>query len=212
MTRCLSSARRGWRFDDLSSGATRLSLPPAARIAIVHRVRGLVGRSMTGMLLVFALVCSTADAQSGTAGNSGVHIDPGSPAAKQYAIPLSQARQIDSGSSSSASSSATAFGAGINPPAPVSSSRSASASRDGRAHRRRSSRVRARKHGKHAATALTPEAKPPAAVLQAANTQASSGGGDGSTLALLGGGVLILVLGGLGGTVLRRTRPSGPAG
>jgi hypothetical protein len=158
---------------------------------------------MAGMLVVLAFGCSTASAHGGTAGGSGVHIDPGSPAAKEYAIPLSQARQIGSGSSSSASSTATAFGAGIKPPASGSSSRSGLGSRDSKArHRGRSSRVGARKH---TATVSSPAATVPAAVLEASSTHASSGG-SGSILALLGGGVLILVLGGLGGTVLRRAR------
>jgi hypothetical protein len=158
---------------------------------------------MAGMLVVLAFGCSTASAQGGTAGGSGVHIDPGSPAAKEYAIPLSQARQIGGGSSSSGSSTATAFGAGIKPPASGSSSRSGLGSRYVKAHHR-SSRVGARKH---TATVSSPAATVPAAVLEASSTQASSGG-NGSILALLGGGVLILVLGGLGGTVLRRARRS----
>jgi hypothetical protein len=60
---------------------------------------------------------------------------------------------------------------------------------------------------KHTATVSSPAVTVPAAVLEASSTQASSGG-SGSILALLGGGVLVLVLGGLGGTVLRRARPS----
>src|SRR5207248_2784205 len=45
----------------------------------------------------------------------GVHADPGSPAEKQYVLPLSQARGTG-GESSSHSSSPRLFGAGIKPP------------------------------------------------------------------------------------------------
>jgi hypothetical protein len=144
---------------------------------------------------------STASAQAGTGLEPGVHIDPGSPAAKEYALPLNQARQAGTGSSSSGSSSGVLFGAGIKPPGSGGTPRSGSGSRDVRAQGRDLA------SGPGGVTASGPQAALPAAVLRASSSQASSGSG-GSILALLGGGVAILVLGGLGGTVLRRSRHS----
>jgi hypothetical protein len=51
------------------------------------------------MLVVLALSTSVAAAHGGL--QPGVHVDPGSPAAKEYEIPLTQASQLGSGSSSS---------------------------------------------------------------------------------------------------------------
>jgi hypothetical protein len=130
-----------------------------------------------------------------------VHVDPGSPAAKEYALPLNQARQTGqasgraagssgSGSSGPGSSSgeASLFGAGIKPP------RGGTGAGGSRA---RASRP-----------AGGPVTAQPAAATDPAVTRAlrESGGGDGSTLALIGGAVAVIVLGGFGGTVLRHSR------
>src|ERR1700694_600364 len=69
--------------------------------------------SISGSLTVLAITYSTALAQANAGLEPGVHADPGSPAAKEYALPLNQARQTGS---ESHSSSPTLFGAGINPP------------------------------------------------------------------------------------------------
>jgi hypothetical protein len=121
----------------------------------------------------------------------GVQIDPGSPAAKEYALPLNQARRTGSreASSSQGESSKTLFGAGIKPPSGGSSTPLHS--------------HRARAHPSAAAAVL------PAAV-RASRSASSSSGGDSSTLVLIGGGVLVLVLGGFGGTVLRHSRRPTP--
>jgi hypothetical protein len=150
-------------------------------------------------VLVLALSCSTAAAQAATGLEPGVHVDPGSPAAKEYALPLNQARQTGAGASSSSASSPPLFGAGIKPPAAGGSSHSGSGSGKGKATGRGGA------SGPNGANASAPRFTLPSAVLRASSSQASSGGG-GSILALLGGGVAILVLGGLGGTILKRSR------
>jgi hypothetical protein len=153
--------------------------------------------SVTCALAVLALGCAPAFAahtvQPTSGLEPGVTIDEGSPAAKEYALALTQARHTGS-KGVSASSSEAPFGAGITPPAsggkgsgPKGGTRGASGT---------SSRSGA--ESGHATPAL------PAAVLGATRTAASSG--NGSVLALLGGGVAILVLGGLGGVVLRHSR------
>jgi hypothetical protein len=154
---------------------------------------------MASALAVLVISCSAASAQAASGLEPGVHIDPGSPAAKEYALPLNQARQTGAsspaGSSSSSSSAAAApFGAGIHPPG---------GSGGGPSHRGPAgsdvSPANASRTNASEARAIIP-----AVVLRSASGRASPGG-DGSILALLGGGVAILVLGGFGGMVLRRS-------
>jgi hypothetical protein len=145
---------------------------------------------------------SAAAAQAATGLEPGVHVDPGSPAAKEYALPLNQARQTGAGASSSSTSSGPLFGAGIKPPGAGGSSHSGSGSGTAKATGRGGA---AGPNGANTAARLSAL---PSALLRASSSQASSGGG-GSILALLGGGVAILVLGGLGGMILKRSRHSG---
>jgi hypothetical protein len=150
-------------------------------------------------LAVLTVSCSQASAQTATGLEPGVHIDPGSPAAKEYALPLAQGRRPGAEPSHQGASE-TLFGAGIKSPpsggTPHSPSGSGSAG---------GSRVA---RGGDQVKAPGSRAGLPAAVLRA--TSAQSSGGDGSLLALVGGGVAILVLGGFGGTVLRHSRRPTP--
>jgi hypothetical protein len=148
---------------------------------------------------VILLALSPTVARADTGLEPGVHVDPGSPAAKEYVIPLSQARQMGAEGSSD-SSSAPLFGTGIGPRGPGGSSHSdssavrmpgaAKASGQGPASRLSSTGVAGRE-------------SLPSSVL-ASSSRAS--GDSGSLLALLAGGVAILILGGLGGAMLRRAR------
>src|SRR4051794_18298133 len=75
-----------------------------------------VTRVSIAVAAVVLATCGATIAPQAAAGvEPGVHIDPGSPAAKEYALPLSQARQTGAGSTPTASSE-TSFGAGIKPP------------------------------------------------------------------------------------------------
>jgi hypothetical protein len=161
----------------------------------------------------------------------GVHVDPSSPAAKEYALPLNQARQT--GSTSQASPTAPPFGAGIHPRGDSGSGSSAggtspqrtaldrarptsvsgtSVSRSGSRRSgsrtpssRTSSGSRSESRTRGSGTSGIPaKSIVPAAVLRASSEHGSSGG-DGSILALLGGGIAVLVLGGFGGVVMRRS-------
>ena len=157
-------------------------------------------------MIALAFGCASASASgtsvqptSGT--EPGVTIDEGSPAAKEYALALSQARHTGSTGSHTSSSEAP-FGAGIKPPG----SPGAGGGSPARGRRKHSG-------GAAGAPARTEAGSPapplPSAVLRADRV---SGSGGGSLLALLGGGVAILVLGGLGGVVLRHNRkPPSPA-
>ncbi|MGH2905083.1 MAG: hypothetical protein ACRDK7_16085 [Solirubrobacteraceae bacterium] len=150
--------------------------------------------STVGVIAALAIGSSAPSSQAATELEPGVHVDPGSPAAKQYALPLEQARQT--GSPGKGSSAAAAFGAGIHPPG----------SGGGSAGRRSASG-----DSVHTLARVSPGASSsgtsnlPAAVLSSASGKASTGG-DGSILALIGGGVAILVLGGFGGIVMRRNQ------
>jgi hypothetical protein len=145
----------------------------------------------------------------------GVHVDPGSPAAKEYALPLSQARQTGAGPASSPGASEPSFGAGIKPPrsgGPGGPGTHGSAGTAGGGRRTSAGSPTRRRtsasSSDHAAAATPP--LPPA--VRRAVAAADSSGGGGSLPALIGGGVAILVLGGFGGTVLRHSRRPTPSG
>jgi hypothetical protein len=152
-------------------------------------------------LAAIALSGAASSAQAASV-EPGVHVDPGSPAAKEYALPLNQARGTGSAPSAAGStqtpSEGTLFGAGIKPPGSGGPPRGSGSAAGGR---RPGASVAGQAQG--AGSASQPPL--PQAVLRAAREQGSSGV-DGSTLALLGGAVAILVLGGFGGTVLRHNR------
>jgi hypothetical protein len=149
---------------------------------------------MAGALAVLVISCSAASVQAASGLEPGVHIDPGSPAAKEYALPLNQARQTGASSPAGSSSAAAPFGAGIHPPG----GSGGGSSHRGSAGSGVSPANASRTNASEARVII------PAVVLRSASGRASPGG-DGSILALLGGGVAILVLGGFGGMVLRRS-------
>ena len=69
-----------------------------------------------GAFAVLAVCLSPTPAAAAPGLEPGVHIDPGSPAEKEYVLPLNQARQTGGGRGSGQSSTATLFGAGVTPP------------------------------------------------------------------------------------------------
>jgi hypothetical protein len=162
--------------------------------------------STAAALVLLATGWPTVTPQVASALEPGVHIDPGSPAAKEYALPLNQARQTGA-ESTSARSSETPFGAGIKPPGSGGSSGSSGSNGGGGKDGSGSARRGAATHGGDSAqgAAGASGAQLPPAVQRAVDAQRSSEGG-GSLPVLIGGGVAILVLGAFGGTVLRRSR------
>ncbi len=155
---------------------------------------------------VIAGACIAAGASPALAAGSGspppgVHIDPGSPAGKQYVIPIVAARsETSSGGNSSAPAGIPTsggpgdpplFGAGVTPPAANTGS---SRARGGHLKKRA-----ARRHlASPSHTPIQPHPAPaiPSSVTAPANSSA--------WLALAGGGALVLLLGGGGGLALRR--------
>jgi hypothetical protein len=160
-----------------------------------------------------AIVCVIVPQGALAAGgpSSGVHVDPGSPAGKQYAIPITSARGETAGTSSgSGSANPPLFGSGVTPPSSGDGSATTTGgARPARATGRslkadRSSRGSAgpgagprRRRATHSGAAPTPSlpADPP--------TQSNLVGGS-TWLPLAGGGALVLLLGCGTGFVLRR--------
>jgi hypothetical protein len=148
-------------------------------------------------LAALAAGCMGGQATAFAAVEPGVHIDPGSPATKEYALPLEQARKTAAPGSSAQT---TLFGAGIKPPGGSSGGGRPRGSSGGAGSSRSGAGAASLRSGAGAASQLDP------ALTSAALRAASRSGDDGSTLALLGGGVAVLILGGFGGTVLRHNR------
>jgi hypothetical protein len=160
-----------------------------------------------GALAVLA-VCLSATPAAATPGvEPGVHVDPGSPAEKEYVLPLNQARQTGGGRSSGRSSTAPLFGAGVTPPRGGGGSTAGSGSSPSSSA---GARTPAARRGAASGKGVPRPAPLPSVVLRTTRSQGSSGG-SGSLLALLGGGLAILLLGGFGGTVLRHNRRPTPS-
>lgn len=152
------------------------------------------------VLLATAVVAGCGCCTVAAALEPGVHVDPGSPAAKEYALPLSQARQTGQGSASRAGAPEALFGAGISS--------------------KRSRPARARPSARGGAPDEVAQSSQRLASARSKATVGASGdlerqapsqqGGSDSTLALLGGSVLVLVLAAFVGVVLRGRRTSHP--
>jgi hypothetical protein len=157
-----------------------------------------------------ATICSTPFAQRAAALEPGVQVDPGSPAAKEYALPVGQARRTGRASSPSSpaqeSAEATSeplFGAGIAPAGGSGSSGGGRSAGGGRATPGKRGAVgRGSPRSKPPATTSP---SPPALVRRVAAGGTSAGGGS-SGLVLLAGGVVVLALGAFAGIVLRHSR------
>jgi hypothetical protein len=152
-----------------------------------------------GAVLVSACVAAT-PAAGQVPVPTGVHVDPGSPAGKQYQIPIPAARQGTSGSSgsgNSASANPPLFGVGIRSP----TSGSTGGGTDSGQTRARSGR----RSVVHKPTRSAPRRRPrssPASSF-AASDKANQAGSS-SWVPLVAGGGLVLLLGGGGGLGLRR--------
>jgi hypothetical protein len=164
-------------------------------------------RAFLAVVLTGVLAVAASPALAGTTTSPGVHVDPGSPAGKQYQIPITSARGETAGQSPNSSSGSTpTFGSGVTPSSSGASSTptATTASPSGRAsaaHRRAAGRPgHASTHGKNGATSAV-------TVTTQANRQATTQSnqvGSGSWLPLAAGGALVLLLGCGGGLALKR--------
>jgi hypothetical protein len=165
-------------------------------------------------VLVAALGLTTAGPALAAPGN-GVHVDPGSPAGKQYAIPIPSARSEaagQSGSSGSSSSNPPLFGVGVTPGGAATGVAAGVSGSTGRAGTGKGTpRTRASGRDRRAGTAggsATQSGASPTASGQgktARRTAESNSVGGTSWLPLLGGGALVLLVGCGGGFFLRRS-------
>jgi hypothetical protein len=160
---------------------------------------------VSGVVALTAVATSWAAlvVQSAAALEPGVHIDPGSPAAKEYALPVSQARGAGEGDGSEGTHEQL-FGAGIKPPG-SGSPRGGSPSAGSGARRGASNSAGASSSGSGGSASDTTHTQPPPLVRRVAGGGSSSGGGS-SLLVLLGGGVVVIALGAFAGVVLRHGR------
>ncbi|MEO6857092.1 MAG: hypothetical protein ABI323_00665, partial [Solirubrobacteraceae bacterium] len=150
---------------------------------------------------------SLAIAAPAFAAGNGVHVDPGSPAGKQYAIPIPAARSMAAGGQgATGSANPPLFGVGVTPGGVAAmtgaSSTGARAARStgGRSNARRRAGAAQTKRAKR--SGLGPQAAGVAA--RDPSSQSNAVGGT-SWLPLLGGGALVLLIGGGGGFLLRRS-------
>lgn len=160
------------------------------------RMRALIAATAA---VVAALVPSAAFAQGSS--QPGVHVDPGSPAGKEYQIPVTAARAEASGgppgSAAGSGADSPLFGRGITPSSGTAGTGASSRTGTGGAPKQSPPTHvahRAGPGGSVAASPLAPAAagSPPGRV------------GSNSWLPLIGGGALVLVLGGGGGLAFRR--------
>jgi hypothetical protein len=143
----------------------------------------------------------------------GVHIDPGSPAGKQYQIPIPAARQETSGatgSGSGASANPPLFGVGVNSPASGSTGGRVAPRRARNATAKRKTARRNTVRGK-AAPARTVRSGtrsrrdvPTSSSGPSTRVEKASQVGSNGWVPLVAGGGLVLLLGGGGGLGLRR--------
>ena len=149
------------------------------------------------VLAVVACLAAPSVAAAKPALSPGVQVDPGSPASKQYAIPLAQAR---AGGTSGGSGSGTLFGSGITRATPASSTPAAPRPRTP-ASRARAGGPTGGDKGSGAVAQSGQVTAAPGARVPAPGRLA--GGGAGSAW-MLGVAAIVLALGGLGGAALAR--------
>jgi hypothetical protein len=170
----------------------------------MYSASGMRARASAAAGVVLIATCFGAPQAMAQSPPNGVHIDPGSPAGKQYQIPIPAARQQASGSSG------TGGGTGANPPlfgVGVGSDQSGSTANGTATSATHSSRAHADKRSRHTRSghAVQRAARSPAhPTPQPTRTYKASQVGSNSWLPLVVGGALVLVLGGGGGLGLRR--------
>jgi hypothetical protein len=155
---------------------------------MVYRCRSL---AIAALGLAFSAPSAFAQAER------GVTLDPDSPAGKEYALPIAQARR-DTGGDSGATKTSPSFGAGVRPDRGKAAGEAAGAETGGSSRKAGSSQLTASQR------AEARDSIDRALTTASLNTADSS---EGSLVLLLGGGVVI-VMGVALGWLLRRRRMS----
>jgi hypothetical protein len=169
-----------------------------------------VGTRAAVAAVLTSFTLATAGPAMAGSGN-GVHVDPGSPAGKQYAIPIPSARSETSGPNGAAgSANPPLFGVGVTPggAAATGGASGTTANSSGtatggstRARAESAARRRSVSHRKRTGSAATT----PIVRSSDHTSPVSNAVGGTSWLPLLGGGALVLLIGGGGGFFLRRS-------
>ncbi len=157
-------------------------------------------------VLILALTASTAAAQE-----DGVTVDPRSPAGKQYALPIDQARRDATGGGpgdrrADGARPTPAFGQGVRPETAAGGSGSPAGDGAPGAAPRSGSPAEATVTGSARTAPSEQQRRHERGDIDRALVKASVGGSGASdgSLALLGGGVAVMVLGVAAGLALRR--------
>ena len=162
------------------------------------------------LLITAAIWLSAAPAMAQQ--DDGVFVDPDSPTAKEYAIPLDAARRQASGGNPSPSGGGAAtpaprFGEGVGDEqaATGASGGGNGGSTGGSASGSGNATGSGTENGSGSSTSSTGSGRPPS--VAASRPGAPSGGGVGTTLMVIGGGAGLLLVGAGAGYALRR-RPA----
>jgi hypothetical protein len=164
------------------------------------------------VLLVTVMVPAGAIAQSGAGLPPGVHLDPGNPTSKEYAIPLATAR-----GGGGRSAGGQLFGAGVrpggssgggSPPPTIGGGRVSRASSGGR-RGRSGLRIAGRSHHRRSSKSIVAEQTPP---VDAAGRVLGAGQGSGLLWMVAAAGIVLLsgLLGAFALTRRRDYRRAGP--
>ena len=179
-------------------------------------MRTLIGTSM----LICALFVPGVALASGSQPQPGVHVDPGSPAGKQYGFPVTSARGETSGSKGKAQKSSGGanpplFGSGVTSPStststhtattpPPTTSATTTATTTSGSHVKRHTHKRKRPKAVTGTVPPPSTAKPVSASLVATPAAATTHAGSNAWIPLVGGGLLVLLVGTAGGLALKR--------
>jgi hypothetical protein len=165
-----------------------------------------VTKRMVVAMLTTALITSAGAqvAQATTNPQAGVHVDPGSPAGKEYQFPVAGARgETAGGGQQSSSGNPPLFGVGVSPAAAATGSTDQTNPNRGTA----SATNGGARSGPHAASSAASSAAVGPSSAEgspALATTGSAGAGGSGWIPLAVGGLLVLVLGGGGGLMLRQ--------
>jgi hypothetical protein len=153
-----------------------------------------------------ALAFGSVNVSEAVAGSpsGGVHVDPNSPAGKQYVIPIVGARSETSGGNKSSGANPPAFGVGITPDKTSTSTTPTTASARSAPARKKASKSQNHRRQRFTVSGAAPAGGTPPSAPSSPSSGSSSGSGSSDWLPLGAGGALVLLVGGGGGLALRR--------
>jgi hypothetical protein len=169
-------------------------------------------RAVVGAVIALSVTLSIPQIAlaSGPTLQPGVHVDPGSPAGKEYQIPVVGARTEAAGGTQGQGGSPPLFGVGVTPSTASANSSNgqpvtaASGSPAGSSKTTRTAGDPNTRTHTVASSSPTGNGSLPAVVSRDPAGSGSPAAGGSGWIALVAGGLLVLVLGGGGGLLLRQ--------